>query len=320
MENFLLFDSGNNNQRILIFGTTQTLDILQAADNWYCDGTFKASPSLFDQLFVIQGQFREKILPLLHVLMPNRLQSSYERALAAICNLKPNLTPATVMSDFEQASLNAFHDNFPAARQRGCFFHFSQAVWKHIQQYSLIAEQYRETPDFAMHMKMLAALAFVPPEAVGASYDALLESAFFDENEGILRPFLHYFESTWIGSVDRRQRRRPALFDAALWNCRQTVLEELGKTNNACEGFNRAINSMLGSAHPTTYKLIDSLKKQHELTKSKIEEVVRGDAVPSGREMYKKSAARLKKVVETYDEIPLLDYLRGVAHNIEYNV
>ena len=57
----------------------------------------------------------------------------------------------------------------------------------------------------------------------------------------------------------------------------------------------------------------------------------------SGREAYKQSAARLRKAVEEYEEMPnpeenldpavaasanakLLNYLRGVAHNIEYNI
>ena len=39
-ENFLLFDSGNNMQRILMFGTQQNLDILERSENWFCDGTF----------------------------------------------------------------------------------------------------------------------------------------------------------------------------------------------------------------------------------------------------------------------------------------
>ena len=248
-EEFLLFDSGNNSQRILMFGTNQALDILQQSDHWFCDGTFKASPSLFDQLFIIQGQFREKILPLIYVLMPNRTQASYTRVLTALCNLKQNLAPSTIMSDFEQASINAFHEQFPAARQRGCFFHFSQSVWKHIQQHPAIFDQYRQEPDFALSMKMLAALAFVPPTAVEMAYDELMDTDFFQHHEDILRPFLNYFESTWIGSFDRRQRRRPPLFEISLWNCYQSVLEGLGKTNNACEGFNRSMNSMLSASH-----------------------------------------------------------------------
>ena len=316
-ENFLLFDSGNNMQRIIIFGTAQGLDILGQAEHWFCDGTFKASPALFDQLFIVQGRFRDSILPLLYVLMPNRTQSSYNRVLTALGNLRPNLAPATIMSDFERASINAFHDSYPAAQQRGCFFHFSQSVWRHIQQDSVLLHEYREKPDFALQMKMLAALAFLPPEKVPTSYDKLVGSSFFEENYEILRQFLNYFESTWISSFNRRRERQPPIFAVALWNCRQSVLDGLGKTNNACEGFNRAINSMLGAAHPTIFKLLDCLKKQQELTRAKIERIFGGGAEDVGRDKYKESADRLKKIVEEYEykDETLLDHLRGVAHN-----
>ena len=328
-ENFLLFDSGNNAQRIVIFGTQQGLEILARAENWYCDGTFKASPSLFEQLFIIHGQFRELILPLVYVLMPNRTQASYVRVLTALKNLKPTLAPTTIMSDFEQASINAFHAEFPAARQRGCFFHFSQCLWKHIQQYPSVAEDYREQPDFALNLKMMAALAFVPVADVGAAYDAFVDSDFATQNEDRLVALLAYFEGTWVGSI-RGTRRRAPLFEIDLWNCRQSVLDEMGKTNNICEGYNRAINSMLSSAHPTIFKLIDCLKKQQDLTRARIEKATAGDSGAATSSKYKDMAQRLKNVVETYNVSPkddrdirnpaFLEYLRGVAHNIEYNV
>ena len=85
---------------------------------------------------------------------------------------------------------------------------------------------------------------------------------------------------------------------------------------------------MLGASHPIIYKLIDSLKKLQEITRAKIEEVVRGGEVGSGRHNYKLAAELLKKVVESYEEhedkevysTAVLVYLRGVAHHVEYNV
>ena len=85
-EKFLLFDSGNNMQRILMFGTQQNLDILKRSENWFCDGTFKASPLLFDQLFIIHSQFRDLILSLVYILMPNHTQATYSRVLWRMWN------------------------------------------------------------------------------------------------------------------------------------------------------------------------------------------------------------------------------------------
>ena len=45
-----------------------------------------------------------------------------------------------------------------------------------------------------------------------------------------------------------------------------------------------------------------------------------GDDSQLGREIYKDLAKRLKVVVERFEEIPVLDYLRGISHNISFHI
>ncbi|CAF0766296.1 unnamed protein product [Brachionus calyciflorus] len=53
-ERFLLDDSGSDDEeRVLIFGTKNNIDLLETNPEWYCDGTFAVSPSLFYQVFTI---------------------------------------------------------------------------------------------------------------------------------------------------------------------------------------------------------------------------------------------------------------------------
>lgn len=47
--------------------------------------------------------------------------------------LPPNVTPVTVMVDFEKAAINALKKVYPATTIRGCYFHFESAVNKHIR-------------------------------------------------------------------------------------------------------------------------------------------------------------------------------------------
>ena len=54
-EQFLLYDSGPEPQRILIFGTQHNLDMLQASQCWLADGTFKTAPNLFAQVYVLHA-------------------------------------------------------------------------------------------------------------------------------------------------------------------------------------------------------------------------------------------------------------------------
>ena len=54
-ENFLLYDSGFEERRILIFGTKTYTEMLELAPIWLADGTFKTAPILFEQVYVIHA-------------------------------------------------------------------------------------------------------------------------------------------------------------------------------------------------------------------------------------------------------------------------
>lgn len=59
-DNFLLYDSGSDHgddNRFLIFGTTENLKFLSRCESIYMDGTFSVVPVIFSQLYTIHGKF-----------------------------------------------------------------------------------------------------------------------------------------------------------------------------------------------------------------------------------------------------------------------
>ena len=85
-EQFLLYDSGPETQRILIFGTQRNLEMLQLAEYWMTDVTFKTAPPLFSQVYVVHALrggaqlLRDgHLLPSLFVLLPNKTEATYRR-------------------------------------------------------------------------------------------------------------------------------------------------------------------------------------------------------------------------------------------------
>lgn len=55
-ENFLLYDNGTEDDRLLIFGTRDNLRVLKNSSVIHCDGTFDVAPPGFDQLYTVHGK------------------------------------------------------------------------------------------------------------------------------------------------------------------------------------------------------------------------------------------------------------------------
>ena len=85
-----------------------------------------------------------------------------------------------------------------------CFFHFSSIIWKHIQSVGL-QERYNEDPEFALHLQMLAALAF-------SQLCDNIQQVYADDCVEILG----YFENHYIGLFRRNGPPRPILFSLGI--------------------------------------------------------------------------------------------------------
>lgn len=317
-EPFLLFDSGPNEQRILIFSTDRNLTFMESCEHWYVDGTFRCTPLLFGQLYTIHGIQYSNVIPSVFALLPNKTQATYSRLFRELKTLRPRLRPTTIMVDFERAAINAIQEEFPDVRIRGCFFHFTQCLWRNMQGAGL-QQIYTEDANFALHLRQLAALAFVPEENVVATFEELLDSEFYTQNENLLLPLINYFEDVWIGRLDRRDRRRQPMFSRSLWNCFEFIHDDLPRTNNSVEGWHNSFSSVLNAAHPSLWKFINGLKKEESLNRLKIEQYIAGNEQPR-KKIYKDTAQRIKTICEQYGNRPNLEYLRGIAHNFQLQI
>ena len=101
------------------------------------------------------------------------------------------------------------------------------------------------------------------------------------------------------------------------WNCHDAVLQDLPRTNNAVEGWHRGFSELLGANHPSIWKFIEGLQKEQSVKDLRIEQYIAGDQLPQGRRIYKDTAARIKVIVADFANRPVLQYLRGVAHNLQ---
>ena len=320
-EPFLLANLGTAD-RILIFSTDSDLKQLADSSNWHVDGTFKCAPGIFTQLYSIHGVKSSTTLPLVYALLPNKTESTYLRFLQELKSLAAarelELKPQQIMSDFEIAFLNACQKTFPTTQPKGCYFHFSQCIWRKIQETPEIAEKYKVDDEFALELRQLLALSFVPVTDVVASFDILMETPFFTENERLLMPLIHYYEDIWIGRPQRGRRREP-MFAHALWNTFTATANEEARTNNSMEGWHRRFSSLIGAHHPSLWKFIDVLKTEQSQTQFRLNQLVAGVPPPAKRRKYKDLDQRLMNSIAKFGTIALTEYLIGIAQNVSFN-
>ncbi|XP_024944982.1 uncharacterized protein LOC112494979 isoform X2 [Cephus cinctus] len=150
---FLQYDS-NDDQRFSIFSTKQNLSILQKCDHWHADGTFRTVPNIFLQLYTVHGIYKGLTFPLVYVSSSSKTTQSYRATLEQIKALKRKLNPKTVMCDFELSFIDAVKEVFTNTDVQGCFFHFSQCVWRHVQSTGL-QQKYKTSAVFAFEIRKL---------------------------------------------------------------------------------------------------------------------------------------------------------------------
>ena len=245
-ELFLQYDSGAEENRILIFGTEESKRVLELSENWQADGTFKVTPPIFAQVYSIHASRHGDLVPAFYCLLPNKAQETYERLFRAVRQLMPNAHPTSFLVDFEMSAINAIRMVFEYAdlTVSGCFFHLNENVRKHMQQIGL-QRRYQNDPEFAVLLRHIPALAFVPIQHLIEAFETL-EEVMPDE----MLPLLDYFERTYIGRRLRTRRRDPP-YSHDFWNVHVRVSNGDARTNNKVEGHHNLINKMLSMQHPT---------------------------------------------------------------------
>ena len=179
-EEFVLANDGSDD-KIVLFRTVENLRRLTEAESLFVDGTFSICPSIFYQVFSIHTMKQEQTFPMVYALLPNKQRQTYSRTLMlmidAMMTLGLNLSPATVVSDFELAIIQAVSLNFKQVTHRGCYYHFMQALWRKLQSLSLAQCDMSSDPTLKHFVKKMAAISFCPLPFVRTPWLAVQKEA-----------------------------------------------------------------------------------------------------------------------------------------------
>ena len=110
------------------------------------------------------------------------------------------MEPGIILTDFEKGALNAYKQYFPTSQQKCCFFHLCQNFQRKLGEEGLKA-RYENDTDFALAIRMVPCLAFLPSERVEAGFEAIEDYFEDDEDARKIQAVLGYFEDTYIGRI-----------------------------------------------------------------------------------------------------------------------
>ncbi|XP_060081931.1 uncharacterized protein LOC132561218 [Ylistrum balloti] len=248
-DRFLLFDDGDQQNRIIAFATTENLRYLSTADTFYCDGTFYTCPSLFNQIYSIHVVIDGRMTPVVFALLPGKSQRIYTRLFTLfkehMTQLYMPFAPTHAFADFEVAVHNAIRQTFPGITMKGCFFHFTQSVWKKAQTTGL-QTLYRDNEDVRTLIRCTAVLPLVPMDCIEDVWLQTLEDLEDAEVPQNTTPFTDYVTEQWV------EVHRP------LWNHFQT---DGPRTTNNLEAWHWKLKKKVKHAHPNIFAIIQTFKE-----------------------------------------------------------
>ena len=244
------------------------------------DATFGTTPEPYDQMFSILGDYHGRVIPLATALMTNRTTGHYRQVLQRIKRSVRGQTghdwePTAMVMDFEQALISAVETELPGCSSvelpttsmHGCYFHFNQSLWRHIQDLGL-ARRYRHDERLQQLLRKVMSRGFLPTALVRNNFQLLRHAPqtrrLIIRRYAALHDFFDYARNTYIDGT----------FRIPLWNVYEKNMD--CRTNNSAESFHRAWNNRVGVRHPNVWIYVPHLKDLQALTESDICAMNRG--------------------------------------------
>jgi len=296
---FIVMDATvDKTSRIIIFASLPGKSALKKYSEFFVVGTVKTYSQQFTQLYTfhidLSSSFHERnAFPIVFALLSDKKQHTYHRLFEEMKNIGWN--PQSVHLDFEIAAINALQTIFPQVELRGCHFHFTQCLWRKIQDVGL-ASVYKKNEDVRMHVRKCGAMAYLPLDKIDDAWLTIQSNAPDDEK---LAEFNDYFVENWLDS---------ATISKEMWNCNH----EKHRTNNIAEGWNHKLKTLVGRSHPSIWVLIEKLKtaaaeSDHQLLFLSLKLLELNSEGNKRHKKYIKFDERIKRILQNFLENNDLD-------------
>lgn len=177
LNDFFFVCEDGDDDKIVIFASPLVRKTLKTYKGmYYADGTFKAAPSPFYQVYTLHIDLGStitstNIVPALNVLLPNKSEETYSRLFKL---LKDNLgiNMKHFKCDFELAPIKAVRAIFPTIRVTGCFFHYNKAICRKRKKLKV-----KKMKDGRNTLRMVALIPLLPSAKIDDALNVIWNDA-----------------------------------------------------------------------------------------------------------------------------------------------
>lgn len=273
-----------------IFCTTKQANYLVKGKTWYLDGTFKVVKQPFYQLLSIHCFVKNedcmKQIPLCFVIMSGKRSKDYTAVLKAVTEILP-ATPSvsSFVVDFEAGLWKGIRSIFNDPMIKGCAYHFTQALWRKVQELGLQTLYCRRDNVYKIVKKVLA-LPFLPHEDIEEAFCELSGKVGVI---GPVREFMDYVRETWLTH---------RIWKVENWS----VFGRSIRTNNDVEGWHHKLNKSAKKGNLPFYLLINLLYLEAKEIPNQVKLVKEGKLKRRQRKQVKEIQGRIMGVWNDYNE------------------
>nr|CAD2145606.1 unnamed protein product [Meloidogyne enterolobii] len=211
-----LYDSRTAQARdkdaVFVFAHPYMLQQLAGQTTWTIGASFKLAPSPFKHCFVVGVLVRSQLIVAAHALLTENSEQLYMEALNAVVAAIRPAKPRRVITDFENVMVEAAQNVFQEAHVSGCYFRFSQELFRKWTEFNLgdiYGNEDSQAGNIArMTFRRIICLALIPMAYVNQAFYKIVEVAGLPQ----LAEFFFYFKQTFIGLTDQEFRMKSAAF------------------------------------------------------------------------------------------------------------
>jgi len=234
-----LFEDTQDGDRVLVFTTTDNLNIMRKNLDWLVDGTFSIAPKIYTQLFSFHASYFGKNLPLVYCLLPDKTKKTYVK-MFKLLSYHLDVAPDSINYDFEKGIHSAIRTKWTLCQICGCFFHLSQSWLRRLKMLKIYTN-YMRCGRFNSSFKQCQALCYIPESEVQSGLNEIKENA-----PASFLPMIDFIQRVYVKPLDSTSSKpKYARFPVNTWSLYQRILDGLSTSNNSVESWHSALTVII---------------------------------------------------------------------------